>query len=377
MTMNTSLSWMNLAYDATFVGPAFDLPRDSTGVLKALQEGINPRFHLDPHDMNVTDGKLLDNHVRTTLFNGNVVIDVSEERLSLCFNRLKSEEDLNIFQECIALTQYALESSFPDVQFATVAIKPTLHLETEGGQVFAPHLSPTLSSLNRELSASSDAVQLTGVTVGVKNPVERWGDLFHAIGAFLPAGRLGVIGEWAQHELFAASGSDRDKFVDDQLFLPWKELVADTQQRPVQLAIDQQRDALAVTAQAAETPQYQITVTGPVRFIIKLLATWDLKPETEAACTLLGFEPSEAAYVRDVLSGGETLRGRDAKDRIAHLFRIRSLLASLFRDEAVENEWLREPRDILEGKSPMDLLMEGSMENLLLVREVVEVVTGR
>ena len=82
-------------------------------------------------------------------------------------------------------------------------------------------------------------------------------------------------------------------------------------------------------------------------------------------------------YVNDVLQGCETLTGRDTKDRIAHLFQIRKLLFALFRDEAVENEWLREPRDVLKGKTPMDLLLEGSMENLLLVREYVELVTGR
>lgn len=125
----------------------------------------------------------------------------------------------------------------------------------------------------------------------------------------------------------------------------------------------------------SEASPYSARVTGPVRFINRLLVTWQL--DSKFACVLLGFELSESDEVIRILQGRTTLRGRDAKDRIAHLFRIRSLLASLFRDEAVENEWLREPRDILEGRSPMDLLMEGSMENLLLVREAVEVVTGR
>ena len=116
-------------------------------------------------------------------------------------------------------------------------------------------------------------------------------------------------------------------------------------------------------------------ITGPVKFVNQLLATWQLEPES--ACILLGFEPSESDHVKDVLQGYATLRGRDANDRIAHLFQIRTLLSALFQDEAVENEWLRETRDALQGKTPMDLLLEGSMENLLLVKEYVEVVTGR
>jgi len=187
---------------------------------------------------------------------------------------------------------------------------------------------------------------------------------------------LGFSGEGRQRG-WPSPVSGRDEFADTQRFLPPQGLVPDTKQRVAQFAIGELRDATATSTQAAETPQTGVTITGPVRFIVKLLATWDLKPEAESACTLLGFEPSETAYVRDVLHGRETLRGRDVKDRIAHLFRMRTLLSSLFRDATVENEWLREPRDILKGKAPMDLLMEGSMENLLLVREFVELATGR
>ena len=120
---------------------------------------------------------------------------------------------------------------------------------------------------------------------------------------------------------------------------------------------------------------YRGRITGPVQFVNKLLDTWHLGPES--ACILLGFEPSQLSYVNDVLQGYETLTGRDAKDRIVHLIQIRTSLSTLFRDEAVENEWLTEPHDTLKGKAPMDLLLEGSMENLLLVREYVELITGR
>ena len=137
----------------------------------------------------------------------------------------------------------------------------------------------------------------------------------------------------------------------------------------------QQAATLHDEAQTTIRPPYRGRITGPIKFVNQLLATWQL--EAEKACILLGLEPSRLPYVNAVLQGYETLTGRDAKDRIAHLFQIRKLLSALFRDEAVENEWLREPQDILKGKVPMDLLLEGSMENLLLVREYVERVSGR
>ena len=47
------------------------------------------------------------------------------------------------------------------------------------------------------------------------------------------------------------------------------------------------------------------------------------------------------------------------------------------RDEDMENEWLRERHEMLDDKAPMDLLLDGSMENLLLVKEYVEAAAGR
>ena len=146
-------------------------------------------------------------------------------------------------------------------------------------------------------------------------------------------------------------------------------------QRQLVVAGLQQAATLHDEAQTTIRPSYRGRITGPIKFVNQLLATWQL--EAEKACILLGLEPSRLPYVNAVLQGYETLTGRDAKDRIAHLFQIRKLLSALFRDEAVENEWLREPQDVLKGKVPMDLLLEGSMENLLLVREYVERVTGR
>ena len=118
--------------------------------------------------------------------------------------------------------------------------------------------------------------------------------------------------------------------------------------------------------------------SGPVRFVETLLGTWRLDPDN--AIPLLGFESSEVAdvaYVRAILDGRQPLVGRDIKYRIACLIVIRSTLSGLFRDEAVENEWLREAHPPLDNRAPMDLMLEGHMENLLLVKEYVDEFAGR
>lgn len=115
-------------------------------------------------------------------------------------------------------------------------------------------------------------------------------------------------------------------------------------------------------------------LTGPIQLLNRILKSWRL--DELDVIPLLGLEPSDKGYAEDLLAGREALKGRDAKDRLAYLIQMRMTLSAWFQDETVENEWLREPQDLLDGKVPMDLLLEGSMENLLLVKEYVEAATG-
>lgn len=114
---------------------------------------------------------------------------------------------------------------------------------------------------------------------------------------------------------------------------------------------------------------------GPIQFLSKLLEIWQLN-ELQFACALLGYEKSKRVRVKNILDGHAQLETRDEKDRIAELFVIRRILHGIFRDINVENQWLRESQDILDGKSPMDLLLEGSWPNLLRVRQLVELMAG-
>lgn len=116
-------------------------------------------------------------------------------------------------------------------------------------------------------------------------------------------------------------------------------------------------------------------ISGPVQFVLKLLESWRLSEDD--AVFLLGFDAAAKGFVRAVLAGTVDLHGRDVRDRIAHLFHIRATLSSLFRDLDVENEWLREPHPLLGEREPLKLLLGGSMEALLLVKEYVDAAAGR
>jgi len=116
-------------------------------------------------------------------------------------------------------------------------------------------------------------------------------------------------------------------------------------------------------------------LSGPVQFFLTLIECWHLKDEPRRG-QLLGYGTEDMEDFQALAEGRHRLSGRDLEDRIAHLFEIRRILSSLFRDIDVENEWLRESNSLLDNETPLSLMLEGSMENLLLIREYVESAAG-
>jgi len=110
-----------------------------------------------------------------------------------------------------------------------------------------------------------------------------------------------------------------------------------------------------------------------MKFIVKLMDVWAI--DEKETSTLLGLENENA--VSKLASGAATLDTRDVKERLRHLLRIREALHSLFRDIDAEREWLREARPEFNGQSPLALLLEGSMENFLVVSQFVQWMAGR
>ena len=109
----------------------------------------------------------------------------------------------------------------------------------------------------------------------------------------------------------------------------------------------------------------------------KLMNDWGLFKKDMATLLGLDFDASGQEYVENLLNGTCSFSGRDTRYRMAQLIQIREILFALFKNHEVENEWLREKQSMLNDKTPMDLLLEGPMKNLVLVREFVETVAGR
>ena len=115
-------------------------------------------------------------------------------------------------------------------------------------------------------------------------------------------------------------------------------------------------------------------ITGPVAVLKEIAQRWKLKDAQ--LVVLLGLDPSDAPFARMLLDGHTGLRGRDQRDRVAYMIAIDGILHSVFRDPTVEFRWMSEPKELLEGDSPLQRMLKGSMEDLLFTRQVVEVLAG-
>jgi uncharacterized protein (DUF2384 family) len=114
-------------------------------------------------------------------------------------------------------------------------------------------------------------------------------------------------------------------------------------------------------------------VTGPVKVLSQICSIWALTDDDVRI--LLDYEDRQT--VRDLLAGVVSLKGRDREDRVRHMFLIHEALNQLFRSPNEERDWLREPLAELRGKSPISMMLDGSMDALLIVRHLVERLSGR
>ncbi len=109
---------------------------------------------------------------------------------------------------------------------------------------------------------------------------------------------------------------------------------------------------------------------GVPRVFIDTCMRWGLNEDEQL--TLLGYPPRDSTG-RLVLQGRVRALTRDARDRAGYVIAISVGLAILYGENmAAENRWLRRGRTALDGKSPLDRMLEGDMNALIMVNGMVE-----
>jgi uncharacterized protein (DUF2384 family) len=101
------------------------------------------------------------------------------------------------------------------------------------------------------------------------------------------------------------------------------------------------------------------------RTTVKLFIAWKL---TDAqACTLLG-GLSSRTWAR-WKEGSPGRMDRDLRMRMAHLMGIHKGVRYLFKDVARGYEWIKTPNAAFGGKSALDIMLQGELSDLAVMRE--------
>ena len=110
-------------------------------------------------------------------------------------------------------------------------------------------------------------------------------------------------------------------------------------------------------------------VRGILKVFIDTCQRWGLDQDEQVI--LLGYRSGDIAG-RGVLDGSVRAHSRDVIDRAAYVVAISLGLGILYGEKVPpELRWLRSPRKVLDGKAPLERMLEGGMIDLITVNEMV------
>jgi hypothetical protein len=142
--------------------------------------------------------------------------------------------------------------------------------------------------------------------------------------------------------------------------------------RPRSNVVNAQEQAVFTQVPAAGNA-VRTNVTAPVKAVLAILRRWTIGDDVGAQ--ILGTD--EPGYVADLRSGAASLKTRDMRDRARLLLDIYEGVFALLRNSQAEQVWIKIPRQDLDGQSVLDLMIEGSLRNLIRAQAFVDYVNGR
>jgi hypothetical protein len=117
----------------------------------------------------------------------------------------------------------------------------------------------------------------------------------------------------------------------------------------------------------------KLEAPGRIKGFRRLMDRWGFTRKD--AKEILGFD--NEGMIGELYTGIEKVQQRDVKDRLRLFLSLAVDLHGLFREHDVIKEWFDEPHGMLRGKTPRSLLVEGSMENLLRVKQLAQYEANR
>ena len=114
----------DIAYDAVFVTPTFELARNLPNVLAAIHSSLGSRFVIPPKDMEAYGGTALsDVRVRVRMFNDFGTLELFVDRFSSVFRNLRTDHDFAVVKNCIELGDSAVRSALPEIRYKSASFR--------------------------------------------------------------------------------------------------------------------------------------------------------------------------------------------------------------------------------------------------------------
>lgn len=117
-----------------------------------------------------------------------------------------------------------------------------------------------------------------------------------------------------------------------------------------------------------EAPEAATTAFG---IFLALAEKWGLSVDNQLI--LLG-SPARSTYFKWKKDGGQL--PTDTEERISHLLGIFKALQILFPDPARADAWLSRPNQFFDGRSALDVMLGGTLQDILLVRGYLDAQRG-
>jgi hypothetical protein len=114
-------------------------------------------------------------------------------------------------------------------------------------------------------------------------------------------------------------------------------------------------------------------MAGPVRSLIALFKRWGIS-DLQAA-ELLGQQSS--SFISDLRAGTAGLNTRDIQDRAKLILSIYEGVHTLLRQADAERSWINAKLEALEDSSILDIMLRGSIADLMYAKSYVDYVNGR
>ena len=125
---------VDIGYEIDFAQPVFELPTKAVQVLEAFYKCLSPRFPMGMSDLQSLGGvSYADIMLRINLSGANGAIAITAERLSASFTGLRSNDELKTVENCVTLSEDALNMALPELSVRARNIRVLSWLECEGG----------------------------------------------------------------------------------------------------------------------------------------------------------------------------------------------------------------------------------------------------